>query len=138
MDLDLDLAVKNTTENPVFYVQYAYARIASLFRVVEENGHKFVEVKEFKVIDQNKIKKIVSMLLQYPQYVEEAANKRIPHKICQYVYSLVGTLHSYYNEEKIITENIEELNEKLTLLKAVQIVLKDALGLIGVNTVERM
>ena len=138
MDLDLDLAVKNTTENPVFYVQYAYARIASLFRVVEENGHKFVEVKEFKVIDQNKIKKIVSMLLQYPQYVEEAANKRIPHKICQYVYSLAGTLHSYYNEEKIITENIEELNEKLTLLKAVQIVLKDALGLIGVNTVERM
>ena len=51
---------------------------------------------------------------------------------------LAGTLHSYYNEEKIITDNLDELNEKLTLLKAVQIVLKDALNLIGVNTVERM
>lgn len=138
MDLDLDLAVKNTTENPVYYVQYAYARIASVFRVVAENGHEFKEVKEFKIFEQDKIKRLVSTLLQYSQYIEEAASKRIPHKICQYVYQLAGALHSYYNDEKIITDNPEELNEKLTLLKAVQIVLKDALGLIGVNTVERM
>lgn len=138
MDLDLDLAVKNTTENPVYYVQYAYARIASLFRVVEENGHEFKEVTKFDIINNQKIKKIISALLQYPSYINEAATKRIPHKICQYVYMLAGTLHSYYNEEKIITDNKDELNEKLTLLKAVQIVLKDALNLIGVNTVERM
>ena len=94
--------------------------------------------KEFKILEQDKIKRLVSTLLQYSQYIEEAASKRIPHKICQYVYQLAGALHSYYNDEKIITDNPEELNEKLTLLKAVQIVLKDALGLIGVNTVERM
>lgn len=138
MDLDLDLAVKNTTENPVFYVQYAYARIASLLRVVEENGHVFEEVKEFNNIDLNKSSKIVNALLKYPAYVADAASKRIPHKICQYVYMLAGTLHSYYNEEKIITDNKDELNEKLTLLKAVQVVLKDSLNLIGVNVVERM
>lgn len=138
MDLDLDLAVKNTTENPVFYVQYAYARIASLLRVVAENGHVFEEVKEFKNIDLEKASKIINALLKYPAYVSDAASKRIPHKICQYVYMLAGTLHSYYNEEKIITENVDELNEKLTLLKAVQVVLKDSLNLIGVNVVERM
>lgn len=138
MDLDLDLAVKNTTENPVFYVQYAYARIASLLRVVSENGHVFEEAKEFNNIDLQKASKIINALLKYPAYVADAASKRIPHKICQYVYMLAGTLHSYYNEEKIITENIDELNEKLTLLKAVQVVLKDSLNLIGVNVVERM
>ena len=138
MDLDLDLAVKNTTENPVFYVQYAYARIASLLRVVEESGHQFKEVESFNNINLDKASKIVSALLKYPAYVADAATKRIPHKICQYVYMLAGTLHSYYNEEKIITDNKDELNEKLTLLKAVQVVLKDSLNLIGVNVVERM
>jgi len=138
MDLDLDLAVKNTTENPVFYVQYAYARIASLLRVVEENGHKFEQVKSFNNINLDKSSKIINALLKYPAYVADAASKRIPHKICQYVYMLAGTLHSYYNEEKIITDDVNELNEKLTLLKAVQVVLKDSLNLIGVNVVERM
>ncbi len=138
MDLDLDLAVKNTTENPVFYVQYAYARISSVLRVVAENGHDFKEVTEFNQIDLEKASKIINALLKYPAYVADAASKRIPHKICQYVYMLAGTLHSYYNEEKIITDNKQELNEKLTLLKAVQIVLKDSLNLIGVNVVERM
>ncbi len=138
MDLDLDLAVKNTTENPVFYVQYAYARIASLFRVVEESGHTFKEVSCFSKMDLDKSSKIISTLLKYPSYVSDAALKRIPHKICQYVYMLAGTLHSYYNEEKIITDDKQELNEKLTLLKAVQVVLKDSLNLIGVNVVERM
>lgn len=138
MDLDLDLAVKNSNENPVYYVQYAYARISSLFRVLEEQKLKYKEVSEFKHLDINKISKLMFALTQYPVVIEEAATKRLPHKITQYLLGLASDLHSYYNDEKIITENIDEVNEKLTVLKAVQIVLKDGLNLIGVSVKEKM
>lgn len=136
MDLDLDLAVKNSNENPVYYVQYAYARICSLFRVFEDENFK--EVTEFKKLDVNKISKIIFNLIQYPLVIEEAAIKRLPHKISQYLLSLASSLHSYYNDEKILTEDKEEVYEKLTVLKAVQIVLKDGLNLIGVGIKEKM
>lgn len=135
MDLDLDLAVKQSNENPVYYAQYAYARICSLFRNVKTEYH---EVNEFKTIDLNKAKKIIMNLIQYPSVVKEAAEKKIPHRICQYVYSLAQSLHGYYNEEHILTEDPVEMNEKLTLLNAVRIVLKDSLNLIGVGVKEEM
>lgn len=138
MDLDLDLAVKKSTDNPVYYVQYAHARISSLFRVVEEQGIEFKEVSEFKKFDVNKASKLINILLQFPTYIEMAATKRLPHKICHYVTALAKALHTFYNDEKIITDDLEELNEKLTLLKAVQIVLRNALNLIGVNAVDKM
>ena len=77
-------------------------------------------------------------LIQYPSVVKEAAEKKIPHRICQYVYSLAQSLHGYYNEEHILTEDPVEMNEKLTLLNAVRIVLKDSLNLIGVGVKEEM
>ena len=138
MDLDLDLAVKQNNENPVYYVQYAYARIASVFRVIKEKNIEFKEIDSFKVLSNDVTSKLVINLLQYPEVVKEAALKRIPHKICQYCYQLATSLHSFYNDEKIICDNLEETNEKLNLLKAVQIVLKDSLSLIGVNTREKM
>ena len=135
MDLDLDLAVKQSNENPVYYAQYAYARICSLFRNVKT---KYTEVNEFKKIDLNKTKKIIMNLIQYPSVVKEAAEKKIPHRICQYIYSLAQSLHGYYNDEHILTDDVEEMNEKLTLLNAVKIVLKDSLNLIGVGVKEEM
>lgn len=138
MDLDLDLAVKQNNENPVYYVQYAYARIASVFRVIAEKNIEFKQLDSFKVLNDEVTSKIVLTLLQYPAVVKEAALKRIPHKICQYSYQLATVLHSFYNDEKIITDNYEETNEKLNLLKAVQIVLKNSLNLIGVNVREKM
>ena len=134
MDLDLDLAVKEGSENPVYYAQYAYARIASLFRTYPD----FQEVKEFKKLNIDTIKDLVDSLISYKSVIEEAAMKRIPHRICQYVSELSKALHSYYNNEKIISDDKELTNEKLTVLKSVQIILKDALNLVGVNTKERM
>lgn len=138
MDLDIDLMKKNTNENPVYYVQYAYARISGLFRTLEENGKNFELVSEFNKLNYETSYKLIKVLLQYPSYVLDAATKRIPHKISQYALLLATALHSYYNDEKIISEDKELTNEKLTLLKAVQIVLKDSLGLLGVNVKERM
>ena len=134
MDLDLDLALKQSNENPVYYAQYAYARIRSLFRMYPD----FKEVKEFNKIDLSKCEDLITILMQYPSVIIEAASKRIPHRICQYILSLAQALHSYYNDEKIISEDEELTNEKLTLMQAVAYVLKDALSLIGVGTKEKM
>jgi arginyl-tRNA synthetase len=138
MDLDLDLAIKQSNDNPVYYAQYAYARIFSIFKMVQTNGLQFHEVNAFHKINIEKCDKIIKTLLQYPLVIEEAAQKRIPHKIAQYILTLATAFHSYYNDEKIITDDIEETNEKLTLLRAVQIVLKNSLDLIGVGIKEKM
>lgn len=138
MDLDLDLAIKKSNDNPVYYAEYAHARICSLFQMVKERGLEYHKVTSFQKFDVNKAKNIINVLLQYQTYVEMCATKRVPHKMCQYVLMLAKALHSFYNDEKIITDDLEELNEKLTLLDAVRVVLKDSLSLIGVNAMEKM
>lgn len=138
IDLDLDLAVKKSNENPVYYVQYAYARICSLFRVHAEQGLTYQPVAEFKALDVEKAKDLLFALAVYPLYVEEAAVKRLPHKIAQYLLLLASGLHSYYNSEKIITDDPLETAEKMTLMDAVRTVLRDGLNLIGVNVKEKM
>lgn len=134
MDLDLDLAIKESDENPVYYIQYAYARIQSLFR----NFPGFVMTKSFDNIDLNKTKKLIKLLLNYPNTVTSAAVSRMPRRICQYLMNLAEALHVYYNEERIITADISATNERLTLLKAVSFVIKDALNLIGVGVKDVM
>ena len=77
-------------------------------------------------------------LIKYPKVIEEVATKRLVHKLPQYINELASALHSFYNDEKVITDNTQEVVEKLTVMKAVQIVLKDALSLIGVSAPEKM
>ena len=137
MDLDLDLIVKQSNENPVYYVQYAYARICSLFRNMKANNLEFKQASSLDKVD-DEIKELVGLLLQYPKVIEEAATKRLPHKLATYSYSLASAFHSFYNDNKIISEDLEKTNELLTVSMAVGIVLKDALGLIGVGVKEKM
>ena len=138
MDLDVELMTKKSNDNPVYYAQYAYARIASLFRTLEKNGLKFEQATRFSQINKEAAKEIGLLLMQYPNVIEEAGTRRLPHKITHYITNLASSLHSYYNDEKIITDNPQETNEKLTIMKAVSIVLKNAFNLIGVEAVEQM
>ena len=138
VDLDLDLMVSESNENPVYYVQYAYARICSLFRTLESSNKEFKQANSFKYVKEEKIKDIVSLLLQYPKVIEEAALKHLPHKLASFAYSLAGAFHSFYNDNKIISDNLEETCELLTVANATGIVLKNCLNLIGVNVKEKM
>jgi arginyl-tRNA synthetase len=138
MDLDLSLLKKNSNDNPVYYVQYAHARISSLFKTALDKGLKYQELKEFKTLDFARSKDLVLKLLEYPEIIEDASTKRLPHRVTQYAYELANYLHSYYSDVKIITDSEAESNERLNLLKAVQIVLKDALSLIGVKAKDKM
>ena len=138
MDLDLGLMKQKSTDNPVYYAQYAHARICGIFEKWAQAGNNFEPVKEFKVLDLNKIKDLLLTLIKYPKVIEEVATKRLVHKLPQYINELASALHSFYNDEKVITDNTQEVVEKLTVMKAVQIVLKDALSLIGVSAPEKM
>lgn len=139
MELDLDLALKQTNENPVFYAQYAHARIASVMRQAAEKGvHVNTLINQFETLDSDKIDTLLTVLVDYKNVVEEAATKRIPHKITQYIHRLAQALHSYYAEEKVITDDERATKERLALIHAVKIVLKDALSLVGVDAKDRM
>ena len=95
-------------------------------------------VTHFEHLNLEKTKAICLLLLQYPSVIEEVATKRIVHKITHFINELAYLLHSFYNDEKIITDNQEETNEKLTILNAIRIVLKDALALIAVSAPDKM
>ena len=138
MDLDLGLMKQKSTDNPVYYAQYAHARICGIFEKWAQAGNNFEPAKEFKVLDLNKIKDLLLTLIKYPKVIEEVATKRLVHKLPQYINELASALHSFYNDEKVITDKAQEVVEKLTVMKAVQIVLKDALSLIGVSAPEKM
>lgn len=138
MDLDLDLMKQKSNDNPVFYAQYAHARICSIFKNATENNIEFKPVHQFHKINPDTIKDLCLALLKYPYVIEEIATNRLVHKLTHYIDELAYLLHSYYNDQKVITEDKELVMEKLTVLKAVQIVLKDALSLIGVSAPEKM
>jgi arginyl-tRNA synthetase len=139
MDLDLDLALKESNENPVFYAQYAHARIASILRNAEERGHTYdLTQSTFTHITSDKSLACLAVLADYPKAIEEAASKRIPHKITQYIHRLAQTLHSFYASETVLTDDQNATSERLTMLHAIKIVLNDALSLVGVDAKERM
>lgn len=139
MDFDLDLAVSTSNENPVYYAQYAHARICSMLRQGEEQGLKPAADLDFSHIQSEKEYDLLKTIGGFPEAVAEAAEKRIPHRVTNYIYDLASALHSFYNAEKVIDpENEEKSCARLALMKATQITLKNALQLIGVSAPEKM
>jgi len=139
MDFDLDLAVSQSNENPVYYAQYAHARISSILRQGEENGYSYGADADFSLIGAEKEIEVLKKLGEFPLAVAEAAQKRMPHRISNYIYELASNFHSFYNAEKVLdAENMERTKARLALIKAVQTTLKNALQLIGVSAPEKM
>ncbi|MEK3888545.1 arginine--tRNA ligase [Bacillus sp. FSL K6-3431] len=139
MDFDLDLAVSESNENPVYYSQYAHARICSILRSAQEKGFTMDEQIDLTVLASEKSVELLKKLGEFPQAVADAAEKRIPHRVTNYIFELASTFHSFYNAEKVLNEdNPEETKARLALVKAVQITLKNALALVGVSAPEKM
>lgn len=139
MDFDLDLAVSQSNENPVFYAQYAHARINSILRSAAEQGLIFDREADFKLIQSEKEIELLKKLGEFPLVVAEAAQKRMPHRISNYIFELASVFHSFYNAEKVLDlANKEKTVARLSLIKTAQITLKNALELIGVSAPEKM
>src|SRR5690606_12070843 len=140
LDFDMDLAVATSNENPVFYVQYAHARICSVFRQAQEQGVAIPAVDDVK-LDELKTEhefELLRKLGEFPQEISEAAAQFAPHRLVRYVYELAAQFHSYYRAEKVLTDNKELTGARLVLLLAVKATLANALKLIGVSAPEQM
>lgn len=139
MDFDLDLAVSQSNDNPVYYSQYAHARISSILRQGQEQNISYEGTLDFSSISSEKEMELLKKLGEFPQAIAEAAEKRMPHRMTNYIFDLASIFHSFYNAEKVLdADNIERSQARLALVKAVQITLKNALSLIGVSAPEKM
>lgn len=136
MDFDINLAVKKSSDNPFFYVGYAHARINSILEDADKKGIKLTE-KVKNVIDEDS-KALLLKVYEFTDIVENAALKKEPHLITNYVYDLASMFHNYYGKHRILTDDEESSSERLGLIKTVQITIKNALGLIGVNAPDKM
>ncbi|RBP04832.1 arginine--tRNA ligase [Rossellomorea aquimaris] len=139
MDFDLDLAVSQSNENPVYYAQYAHARICSILRQAEEQGLASDDKIDLKLIGTEKEVDLLKKLGEFPQMVADAADKRTPHRVANYINDLASAFHSFYNANKVLDEENRELTTaRLALVKVVRVTLQNALALIGVAAPEKM
>lgn len=134
-DFDLDVARKSSSENPVYYIQYAYARMCSILR---KNDH-FVIKDSYKLLTNEKEMDLIKAMSEFPKLVIEIAKTKEVHRLTTYSYKVANLFHSLYNDIKFIDEENEELTaERLALVKACSIVLKNSLNLLGVEVKEAM
>ncbi|MEI5909047.1 arginine--tRNA ligase [Bacillus spongiae] len=139
MDFDLDLAVSQSNENPVYYAQYAHARICSIIRQAKEQGIEVEGKADFSLLSKEKEVDLLKKLGDFPVVVADAALKRTPHRIATYVNELSSAFHSFYNAAKVLDDkNLDLTQARLSLISAVQITLQNSLALIGVSAPEKM
>ena len=135
MDFDLGLAVKNSNDNPVYYIEYANARIS---KVLNNFTRDIKPKQKYNTLEEDIAYTIMNKLIRFEDTVISAATKKSPHIICNYVYELATLFHSYYGSQKFITEDLEYTEERMVLLKAIKIVINNSLNLIGVIPREEM
>ena len=140
LDFDMDLAKSQSTENPVYYIQYAHARISSILRQLEDRGETVPLAGEcdFRLLQEQAELDLMRKLADFPIEISEAAVNLEPHRIARYAHELAGLFHSFYNSHRVIVEDRELQKARLVLVKSVQTVVRRALGLIGVTAPESM
>jgi len=141
MDFDLELAKSQSTDNPVYYVQYAHARVCSVFRQLAERGLTWQqEVGEINLnrLTEDHEQTLLTMLTRYPEVLESAALNHTPHTLAQYLIDLARDFHTYYNAHHFIIDDIELSQARLTLITAIQQVIFNGLAVIGVSAPESM
>jgi arginyl-tRNA synthetase len=140
LDFDLELAKKQSNENPVYYVQYAHARICSILRMAQERGYQLTAERE-AVLDLLKLPEeidLIKAVTRFPDVMEGAVKALEPHRLTFYLNDLAALFHSYYNKNKVLSEDQAVSEARLYLMESVWIVLRNALKLLGVSAPERM
>ncbi|MGC8965255.1 MAG: arginine--tRNA ligase [Caldimicrobium sp.] len=140
LEFDVELAKKQSMENPVYYVQYAHARICSLKEKAKERGLKIEEILEADLskLGEDEEIEILKRLSEFSDVVEMSALGLSPYKIVYYLLDLAASFHEYYNKYKIISEDKELSFARLALSEGCRIVIKNGLDLLGVNSPEKM
>ena len=141
LDFDLELAKSHSNDNPVYYIQYAHARIASVFRQLEEKSLKWDSVSgidNLASLTEIHEKTLMSTLSRYPEIIELAANNRAPQHLVHYLRDLANEFHTYYNAHQFIVEEQDLRNARLTLITATRQVIANGLDILGVSAPDSM
>jgi arginyl-tRNA synthetase len=140
MEFDLELAKRQSNENPVYYVQYAHARLCSVGRQAAEQGIRLDDPKPVRLdlLAEPEELKLMKRLDAYPRLIEESARALEPHRLTFYLLDLAGILHNYYFKHRIISANHDLTRARLLLIGAVRTVMANALEILGVTAPERM
>lgn len=140
LDFDMDLAISTSNENPVFYVQYAHARICSIYRQAEEQGVALLPLSEvdLTVLNTEHEYDLLRKIGELPEEIATAAAGYAPHRMIRYVYDLASLFHSYYRAQRVITEDAAQTQARFALLGAVRTVIANVLKLVGVSAPEQM
>lgn len=142
LDIDLDLLGKRTNDNPVYYVQYAYARTCSVARNASEHGVKLGETYAANVLDHQADQELLGVLAQFPSTLVQAAKMREPHRVARYLESLAASYHTWYQQCRVTPRADQPVESghvaRLWLNQAVAQVLKNGLNLLGVSAPEQM
>ncbi len=140
LDFDLEVAKHQTNDNPVFYVQYAHARVCSIF---QQAAQKNILIPLAKDVDLSKLQlpeegEIIKILAEYPNIMVESAESLEPQRVVRYLMDLSTKLHQYYNQHRVISEDEKLTQARLVLMKVIQIVVRNGLRIMGVSAPERM
>ena len=136
-DFDLELAKEQSQDNPIYYAQYAHARICSILRQAKEQGVDITTNANFDTITNEKID-LLKKVAEFETTIESAAEHRAPHRLTNYIQDLAAAFHKFYNAEKVLTDDIEKTKALVAMIEAVRITLHNALTLVGVTAPESM
>ena len=141
LDFDLDLAKSHSNENPVYFIQYAHARIYSIYRQAKEAGANlsmdWSDVKWDTLTNEYELE-LIKKMAAFPEEVQRAARERAPHRIAHFVHELAGMFHTFYNHCRIIQEDKDLEKARLALVTAVRITIANSLAILGVSAPEKM
>jgi len=138
LDFDLDLAKKRSNDNPVYYIQYAHARICSIFRQADEAGLKLGEAPQLNLLTEDAEVELIKKIAEYPEVIARAARDYAPQQIARYSYDLAALFHSFYNKCRIMGVGAELGEARLALVQVTAHVIRHSLGILGVSAPEHM
>jgi arginyl-tRNA synthetase len=141
LDFDLELAKSRSNDNPVYYIQYAHARVASVFRQLSEKGLEWDEaagLANLARLGEKHEKALMNTVSRYPEIIELAAANRAPHHLVHYLRDLANDFHTYYNAHTFLVDDGDLRNARLALIAATRLVIAGGLGLLGVSAPESM
>ena len=138
IDFDIDLAKKRSNDNPVYYIQYAHARIMSIFRQAEETGRKLGKTPQLDLLTDASEVDLIKKIEEYPEEIERAAADYAPQRIARYAYDLASLFHSFYNKCRIMGVEPPLAEARLALVTVTAHVIRHALGILGVSAPDHM
>ena len=138
LDFDLDLATKKSNENPVYYIQYAHARISSIFRQADEAGIAVRDGAELELLTDETEIALIKKIAAYPEEIARAAAEFAPQRIARYSHELAGAFHSFYNKCRIVGQEPPLASARLALVLATGRVIRHSLSVLGVSAPEKM